>query len=147
MKFGPIRRNMSEARKWTIRSAKTVYRNRWIAVREYETVAPTGADAQYGLVHYNNRALGVLPIDDEGSTLLVGQGLYEGGSEEIPCRLQVFKRENKSAIIARLMQRAVAEARLQKQRESIFRQLTAEQPRRPTATNAEIAAARRQGRP
>ena len=60
---------------------------------------------------------------------------------------RAFKGENKSAIIARLMQRAVAEVRLQKQREEIFRQVTGERPRRPTATNAEIAAARRQGRP
>lgn len=60
---------------------------------------------------------------------------------------RLFKGENKSAIIARLMQRAVAEARLQKQREAIFRQITAERPKRPKASDAEIAAARRQGRP
>lgn len=60
---------------------------------------------------------------------------------------RVFKGENKSAIIAGLMQRAVAEVRLQKQREAIFRQITADRPKRPRATNAEIAAARRQGRP
>ena len=59
---------------------------------------------------------------------------------------RLFKGENKSAIIARLMQRAVAEARLQKQREAIFRQITAERPKRPKASDAEIAAARRQGR-
>jgi metal-responsive CopG/Arc/MetJ family transcriptional regulator len=60
---------------------------------------------------------------------------------------RVFKGENKSAIIARLMRRAVAEVRLQKQREAIFRQITAERPKRPTVSEAEIAAARRQGRP
>ena len=60
---------------------------------------------------------------------------------------RVFKGENKSAIIARLMQGAVAEVRLRKQREAIFRQITAERPKRPMATNAEIAAARRLGRP
>src|SRR5215510_6254214 len=77
---------MSQPKKWTIKSAKTVYRNRWIAVREYETIAPTGADAQYGLVHYNNRALGVLPVDDEGCTLLVGQERFPFGrySWELP---------------------------------------------------------------
>ena len=60
---------------------------------------------------------------------------------------RVFKGENKSAIIAGLMQRAVAEVRLQKQRAAIFRQITAERPKRPTTSDAEIAAARRQGRP
>jgi len=70
---------MSEPKTWTIRSAKTVYRNKWIVVREYETIAPTGADAPYGLVHFNNYALGVLPIDDEGCTLLVGQQRFPHG--------------------------------------------------------------------
>ncbi|MEQ1801972.1 MAG: hypothetical protein ABL989_08635 [Gammaproteobacteria bacterium] len=60
---------------------------------------------------------------------------------------RVFKGENKSAIIAGLMQRAVAESRLRKQREAIFRQLTAERPKRPRVSSAAIAAARRQGRP
>jgi hypothetical protein len=59
--------------KWRIKSARTIYNNRWIMVREYETVAPTGADAQYGLVHLHNLALGVLPIDENGDTILIGQ--------------------------------------------------------------------------
>jgi 8-oxo-dGTP pyrophosphatase MutT (NUDIX family) len=78
---------MSDApKKWTIRSAKTVYRNQWITVREYETIAPTGSDAQYGLVHYHNLAIGVLPIDHDGSTLLVGQERFPFGrySWELP---------------------------------------------------------------
>jgi 8-oxo-dGTP pyrophosphatase MutT (NUDIX family) len=82
-------------KKWTIKSARTVYSNRWIKVREYQTVAPTGADAQYGLVHLQNLALGVLPIDEQGQTILIGQerfcfGRYSwelpegGGDPEIP---------------------------------------------------------------
>ena len=47
---------MTDTRKtWRIKSARTVYTNKWIAVREYQTVAPTGADALYGLVHMHNR--------------------------------------------------------------------------------------------
>jgi 8-oxo-dGTP pyrophosphatase MutT (NUDIX family) len=78
---------MSDApRKWTIKSARTVYNNRWIRVREYETVAPTGADAHYGLVHMHNLALGVLPIDAQGQTLLIGQERFPTGrySWELP---------------------------------------------------------------
>ena len=63
---------MSETNgKWRIKSARTVYSNRWIVVREYQSVAPTGADSLYGLVHMNNIALGVLPIDAEGRTILI----------------------------------------------------------------------------
>lgn len=87
---------MSDApKKWTIKSARTVYSNRWLKVREYQTVAPTGADAQYGLVHFQNLALGVLPIDEQGQTILIGQerfcfGRYSwelpegGGSPDVP---------------------------------------------------------------
>ena len=78
---------MNEPRKpWRIKSVRTVYNNRWIAVREYQTVAPTGADALYGLVHPHNLALGVLPIDENGHTVLVGQQRFPFGrySWELP---------------------------------------------------------------
>lgn len=67
-------------KKWRIRSARNVYANKWITVREYQTVAPTGADALYGLVHMKNLALGVLPIDENGQTILVGQERFPFGS-------------------------------------------------------------------
>lgn len=71
---------------WRIKSVRTAYTNKWIAVREYQAVAPTGADALYGLVHPHNLALGVLPIDHEGNTILVGQQRFPFGrySWELP---------------------------------------------------------------
>jgi len=78
---------MSIPRKpWSIREGRTVYDNRWIRVREYQAVAPTGTPALYGLVHMKNLALGVLPIDDEGCTTLVGQMRFTFGrySWELP---------------------------------------------------------------
>ncbi len=72
--------------KWRIKSARTIYANRWITVREYQTVAPTGNDALYGLVHMHNLALGVLPIDEDGNTILIGQERFPFGrySWELP---------------------------------------------------------------
>jgi 8-oxo-dGTP pyrophosphatase MutT (NUDIX family) len=80
---------------WRIKSARTIYNNKWVMLREYQTVAPTGADAVYGLVHIHNLALGVLPIDADGATILIGQqrfpfGRYSwelpegGGAPELP---------------------------------------------------------------
>lgn len=73
-------------RQWRIRSARNVYSNRWICVREYDAVAPTGQPALYGLVHMRNLALGVLPIDEEGRTILIGQERFTFGrySWELP---------------------------------------------------------------
>ncbi len=89
--------------KWRIKSARTAYSNRWITVREYQTVAPTGADALYGLVHMHNLALGVLPIDEHGQTILIGQqrfpfGRYswelpEGGGSPLVTPLEGVQRE------------------------------------------------------
>ena len=85
--FGLKREGMSEPRKpWRIKSVRTAYTNKWISVREYQAVAPTGADALYGLVHPHNLALGVLPIDEHGHTILVGQERFPFGrySWELP---------------------------------------------------------------
>jgi 8-oxo-dGTP pyrophosphatase MutT (NUDIX family) len=77
---------MTDTPGWSIRSARTVYDNPWISVRHYEAVAPTGSPATYGLVHMKNLALGVLPIDADGCTLLVGQQRFPFGrySWELP---------------------------------------------------------------
>jgi 8-oxo-dGTP pyrophosphatase MutT (NUDIX family) len=77
---------MTKTPMWAIREGRTVYDNRWIRVREYQATAPTGAPALYGMVHMKNLALGVLPIDDEGCTTLVGQTRFTFGrySWELP---------------------------------------------------------------
>jgi hypothetical protein len=58
-----------------------------------------------------------------------------------------FAGENKSAVIARLMARAVEERERHKRRATLFRQLTADRRKRPSASGSSIAAARRKGRP
>ena len=58
---------------WAIKSARTVYENPWIAVREYQATAPTGRPALYGLVSFRNYALAVLPLHADGTVTLVGQ--------------------------------------------------------------------------
>lgn len=60
-------------RPWVRGPAKLVYDNPWIRVTEYAATAPTGAPATYGLVSYKNLAIAVLPLFDDGTTMLVGQ--------------------------------------------------------------------------
>lgn len=60
---------------------------------------------------------------------------------------RTFAKQNKSAIIAELMRKAVEEAKRQKQRAEAFQILTARRSRRPTVTDEEIRAAREEGRP
>ncbi len=60
---------------------------------------------------------------------------------------RTFAGRNKSALVAELMRRAVQEADLRERRVEMFRQLTAGRARRGEASNRQIAAARRTGRP
>ena len=60
---------------------------------------------------------------------------------------RAFKHTNKSAIIAELMRRAVAEAEQKKRREELFRALTERRASRPTASADNARVARRSGRP
>lgn len=71
---------------WRTLTSRVAYDNAWITVREDQVIRPDGAPGIYGVVHMKNTAVGVLPIDDEGYTYLVGQYRYtlEQYSWEIP---------------------------------------------------------------
>lgn len=61
---------------WTTLSSREVYNNPWIRVREDQVINPSGGRGIYGVVEFKNRAVGVIPIDDEDHTWLVGQYRY-----------------------------------------------------------------------
>ena len=71
---------------WTTLGSRPIYDNPWINVREDQIVRPDGQPGIYGVVHFKNRAVGVLPVDDQGRIWLVGQYRYTLGrySWEIP---------------------------------------------------------------
>ena len=61
---------------WKTLSATEKYDNRWINVTEYQVINPGGGQGIYGKVHFKNKAIGIIPIDAEGNTWLVGQWRY-----------------------------------------------------------------------
>lgn len=61
---------------WTTLNTREGYSNPWIRVREDRVINPSGGHGIYGVVEYKNRAVGVVPVDDEGYTWLVGQWRY-----------------------------------------------------------------------
>lgn len=71
---------------WTTRSVQTRYENPWIRVDHHDVLTPAGTTGIYGVVNFKNLAIGVVPIDAEGYTWLVGQYRYAMGaySWEIP---------------------------------------------------------------
>lgn len=92
-----------EDNNWKTTKANVVYENPWIQVDHREVVTPAGKPGIYGVVGFKNKAIGIVPIDDEGNIYLVGQYRYtldeysweipEGGGplEEDP--LEAAKRE------------------------------------------------------
>jgi len=93
----------SDSKPWRTHSIEERYDNPWITVSHREVTAPTGNPAIYGLVHFKNTAVGVVPIDSDGNTWLVGQHRYtvdqymweipEGGGLPDEDSLAVAKRE------------------------------------------------------
>ena len=71
---------------WTLKSRREAYRNPWISVEHDEVITPGGTDGIYGVVRFANIAIGIVTLDGEGNTTLVGQWRYALGrySWEIP---------------------------------------------------------------
>jgi 8-oxo-dGTP pyrophosphatase MutT (NUDIX family) len=62
------------------------YDNPWISVTEDQVINPAGNKGIYGIVHFKNLAIGVIPMDQEGNVYMVEQYRYVTGnySLEIP---------------------------------------------------------------
>ena len=65
---------------------RVAYGNPWITVWHDEVTRPDGSPGIYGVVHFANVAAGVVVIDDQDRTALVGQHRYtlDAWSWEIP---------------------------------------------------------------
>lgn len=61
---------------WKKISGKEIYDNPWITVEEHQVINPSGNEGIYGKVHFKNKALGIVPLDEELNTWLVGQYRY-----------------------------------------------------------------------
>lgn len=76
VKIGPWQRLSSECR----------YENPWIQVFHEEVITPGNTAGIYGRVHFRGTAIGIIPVDNDGNTWLVGQYRYtlDDYSWEIP---------------------------------------------------------------
>jgi len=61
---------------WKTNSAKEIYENRWIKLTEYQVTNPAGNEGIYGKIHFKNKAIGIVALDNAGYTWLVGQWRY-----------------------------------------------------------------------
>ena len=88
---------------WKTKTSTVVYENPWIKVSHEEVITPKGTDGIYGIVHFKNTAIGIVPLDDDGNIWLVKQSRYalnqytweipEGGCPQGEEPLAAAKRE------------------------------------------------------
>lgn len=90
---------------WRTQSSKLIYDNPWLSLHEDKVINPGGGVSQYGKLNFKNLAIGIIPLDENNNTWLVGQYRYVpdcysweipmgGGSLAIPA-LESAKRELK----------------------------------------------------
>jgi ADP-ribose pyrophosphatase len=90
---------------WKVLNTKNVYENPWIKVLHQEVLNPSGGEGIYGSVHFKNIAIGIIPLDENNDTWLVGQFRFplneysweipEGGCPEGEAIEETAKRELK----------------------------------------------------
>lgn len=67
---------------WKTLTTAVPYENPWIRIEHHEVINPAGNPGIYGLVKFKNHAIGIVPVDEEGYTYLVGQFRYALGTYE-----------------------------------------------------------------
>lgn len=90
---------------WTVTSRETVFENPWMTVNAYEGTRPDGKPGTYGVMSPKGYAILILPLFEDGTTMLVGQPRFaldnysweipEGGSPKTDKPLAGAKRELK----------------------------------------------------
>jgi 8-oxo-dGTP pyrophosphatase MutT (NUDIX family) len=93
---------------WKTLTNITVYDNPWLEVQHHEVINPNGGDGIYGVVHFKNYAIGIIALDENGNTWIVGQHRYpletyswelpEGGGPFEDTPLKSAKRELKEEV-------------------------------------------------
>jgi 8-oxo-dGTP pyrophosphatase MutT (NUDIX family) len=88
---------------WKTVKSDVKYDNPWIKITAHQTINAAGGDGIYGVVHFKNIALGIIPLDEAYNTWLVGQYRYplnqysweicEGGGPLDQLPLDAAKRE------------------------------------------------------
>ena len=67
---------------WKTLSSEVKYENPWIRVTESAIIYPAGNRGIHGVVHFKNKAIAIIPLDEDNNTWIVGQYRYTMNSYE-----------------------------------------------------------------
>ena len=71
---------------WITKNSVKVFENPWIVLHDEQVINPRGGESEYGRIHFKHAAMGIIPLDNDLNTYLVGQWRYplNAYSWEIP---------------------------------------------------------------
>jgi ADP-ribose pyrophosphatase len=77
---------MEDRGPWKTLHVEERYATPWISVSHHDVIDPSGTSGIYGVIHFKNIAVGIVPLDDQLNTWIVGQYRYpiRAYSWEIP---------------------------------------------------------------
>jgi len=61
---------------WKLQSSKNIFDNPWLSLHEDKVINPGGGISHYGKINFKNIAIGIIPLDENNNTWLVGQYRY-----------------------------------------------------------------------
>lgn len=61
---------------WELQNSQQIYDNPWLTLAEDKVINPGGGVSHYGKIHFKNIAIGIIPLDENNNTWLVGQYRY-----------------------------------------------------------------------
>jgi len=108
--------NSNQENPWVVKGKEVRYSNPWIEVAHHDVTNPAGNPGVYGTVHFKNRAVGVVPLAENGDTWLVGQYRFPlgefhweipmGGAplDEVPEQCALRELEEEAGLIAERIQ-------------------------------------------
>jgi ADP-ribose pyrophosphatase len=78
--------HMEQHNPWITIDSHKIYENQWIGLTEHNVINPSGGKGIYGEVHFKNYAIGIMVLDADHNTWLVGQYRFplKAYSWEIP---------------------------------------------------------------
>lgn len=84
--LGRTTMTMEKRGPWTTLREELRYETPWISVSHHDVIDPGGRPGIYGVVHFKNLAIGIVPLDEDLNTWIVGQYRYpvQAYSWEIP---------------------------------------------------------------
>lgn len=88
---------------WKTLKSNEIYDSPWIKLTHHDVLNPAGNEGTYSVVHFKKLAIGIVPLDEQNNTWIVGQYRYplhaysweipEGGGDRNTAPLESARRE------------------------------------------------------